>query len=75
MIKDLIDQRSKSLLSLLKLVVNQILKGHYRALHYTALLLKENADLRASNKKKHQKRTRSTRQITHEGGLTIEEGL
>ena len=75
MMKDLIDRRSKSPPSPLKLVVDQILKGHYRALHHTALLLKENADLRASNEKKRQKRTRSTRRITHEGGLTIEEGL
>jgi hypothetical protein len=37
--------------------------------------VKENADLRAANEKKRQKRTRSTRQIAHEGGLSIEEGL
>jgi hypothetical protein len=59
----------------LKLVVNQILKGHYKALHNTALLVKENADLRAANKNKRQKRTRSTRRIEHKGGLSIEEGL
>jgi hypothetical protein len=75
MMKDLIDQRSKSPPSPLKLVVDQILKGHYKALHHTALLVKENADLRATNEKKRQKRTRSTRQIAHEGGLSIEEGL
>jgi hypothetical protein len=73
--KDLIDRRSKSPPSPLKLVVDQILKGHYQALHHTALLVKENADLRAANEKKRQKRTRSTRQIAHEGGLSIEEGL
>jgi hypothetical protein len=44
-------------------------------MHSATLLTKENADLRAANEKKLQKRTRSTRQITHEGGLTIEEGL
>jgi hypothetical protein len=75
MMKDLIDQRSKSPLSPMKLVVDQILKGHYKALHNTALLVKENADLRAANEKKRQKCTRSTRRITHEGGLSIEEGL
>jgi hypothetical protein len=75
MMKDLIDRRSKSPPSPLKLVVDQILKGHYQALHHTALLVKENADLRAANEKKRQKRTRSTRQIAHEGGLSIEEGL
>jgi hypothetical protein len=75
MMKDLIYRRLKSLLSPLKLVVDQILKGHYRALYHTALLVKENTDLRAANEKKRQKRTRSTRQIAHEGGLSIEEGL
>ena len=75
MIKDLIDRRSKSPPSPLKLVVDQILKSHYQALHYTALLVKENADLRAANKKKRQKCTRSTRQIAYKGGLSIEEGL
>ena len=44
-------------------------------MHSAALLAKENADLRAANEKKRQKRTRSTRQIAHEGGLSIEEGL
>ena len=37
--------------------------------------MKENADLRVANKKKRQKRTRSTRQIAHKEGLSIEEGL
>jgi hypothetical protein len=75
MMKDLIDQRSKSPPSPLNLVVDQILKGHYQALHHTAFLVKENADLRAANEKKRQKRTRSTTRIAHEGGLSIEEGL
>ena len=44
-------------------------------MYNAALLTKENADLRAVNEKKRQKRTRSTRQIAHEGGLSIEEGL
>ncbi|KAJ5240629.1 uncharacterized protein N7469_002220 [Penicillium citrinum] len=75
MMKDLIDRRSKSPPSPLKLVFDQILKGHYQALHHTALLVKENADLRAANEKKRQKRLRSTRHIVHKGGLSIEEGL
>lgn len=74
-IKDLIDRRSKSSPSPLKLVVDQILKGHYQALHHTALLVKENADLHAANEKNRQKRLRSTRQNVHKGGLSIEEGL
>jgi hypothetical protein len=56
-------------------MLDQIIKGHCMALHNSALLAKENADLRAANEKKRQKRTRSNRQIAHEGGLTIEEGL
>jgi hypothetical protein len=35
----------------------QIIKGHSIALHNTALLAQENANLRAVNKKKRQKRT------------------
>jgi hypothetical protein len=44
-------------------------------MHNTALLAKENADLRAANEKKRHKRNRSTRKIAHKGGLSIEEGL
>lgn len=43
-------------------------------IHNAALLAQENANLRAANKKR-QKRTRSTRQIAHTGGLSVEEGL
>lgn len=38
-----------------------------------ALLEKEVSDLRAENEKKKQKRTRSTRTIVHEGGLSVQE--
>ena len=38
-----------------------------------ALLAKENNDLHAANEKQKQKRTRSSRQIPHEGGLSVEE--
>jgi hypothetical protein len=44
-------------------------------MHNAALLTKENHDLRVANEKKRQKRTRSTRQIAHKGGLSIEEGI
>lgn len=44
-------------------------------MHSAALLAQENASLRRANEKKHQKCTRSNRQIAHEGGLTIAEGL
>ena len=42
-------------------------------MYNAALLAKENNDLRAANEKKRQKRTRSKRQIRHEGGLTVQE--
>ena len=52
-----------------------MIKGAYLSLYTDALLKKDNANLRVANEKKRQKRTRSTRQIAHEGGLSIEEGL
>jgi hypothetical protein len=75
MLKDLLKQRSTSPPSPSKTMLDQIIKGHCIALHNTALLAQENADLRRANEKKRQKRTRSNRQIAHEGGLTIAEGL
>jgi hypothetical protein len=56
-------------------VVDQILKGHFLALHNTALLAQDNANLRAANEKKRQKRNRWHRLIPYEGGLSVEEGL
>jgi hypothetical protein len=44
-------------------------------MHSAALLAQENATLRRANEKKRQKRTRSNRQMPHNGGLTIAEGL
>jgi hypothetical protein len=44
-------------------------------MHSAALLAQENANLRGANEKKRQKRTRSNRQLAHEGGLTVEVGL
>jgi hypothetical protein len=75
LLKEMLKQRSKSPPSPLKTIVDQIIKGHSIALHNTALLVQENANLRAANEKKRQKRIRSNRQIAHEGGLTVEEGL
>ncbi|OQD83131.1 hypothetical protein PENANT_c018G01021 [Penicillium antarcticum] len=40
-----------------------------------AILEKEVSDLRAENKKKKRKRTRSTRQISREQGLSVSEAL
>jgi hypothetical protein len=75
MMKDLIDRRSKSPPSPLKLVVDQILKGHYLSLHNLALTLQDNANLRAANEKIIKRRNLSARQIPCEAGLTVEEGL
>ena len=55
--------------------VSRSIKGYCVALHNTALLAQENADLRRANEKKRQKRTRSNRHMAHEEGLTIAEGL
>ena len=73
MLKDLLKQRSNSPPSPSKIMLDQIIKGHYIALYNTALLAQENANLRASNEKIVKKRTRSTKQIPCEEGLTTEE--
>ena len=75
MVKDLLKQRSNSPPSPLNTLLDQIIKGHSIALHNTTLLAHEIASLRAANEKKRQKRTRSNRQIPHEGGLTAGAGL
>ena len=56
-------------------MLDQIIKGHYIALHNTALLAEENANLRIANEKVIKKRTRSTKQIPCKEGLTVKEGL
>lgn len=75
MLKDLLKQRSNSPPSPSKTVLDQIIKGHSIALHSTAILAQDNANLRAANEKVVKKRNRSTRQIPCEEGLTVEEGL
>jgi hypothetical protein len=75
MLKELLKQRSNSPPNPSKIMLDQIIKGHYISLHNTALLAQENANLRVANEKKRQKRTRSNRQMEHEGGLSVEEGL
>jgi hypothetical protein len=73
MLKDLLKQRSNSPPSPSKTMLDQIIKGHCIALHNTALLAQENANLRAANEKVVKKRTRSTKQIPCEEGLSAEE--
>lgn len=75
MLKDLLKQRSHSPPTPSKVMLDQIIKGCAVTMHNAALLAQENANLRAANEKKRQKRKRSTRQIAHEGGLSVEEGL
>ena len=73
MLKDLLKQRSNSPPSLSKTMLDQIIKGHCIALHNTTLLAQEVTNLRAANKKVVKKRSRSTKQIPCEEGLTVEE--
>jgi hypothetical protein len=74
-LKDLLRKRSNSPPSPSKTILDQIIKGHYISLHNTALLAQEVINLRTANKKVAKKRTRSTKQIPCEEGLTVEEGL
>lgn len=71
MLKELLKQWSNSPPTPSKIMLDQIVKGHYISLHNTALLAQENANLRAANEKKRQKRNRSTRQIPCNSGLTV----
>lgn len=74
MLKDLLKQRSKSPPSPSKAILDQIIKGHCIALHNTALLAQENANLRTANEKVVKKRKRLTKRISCEEGLTVEVG-
>ena len=75
MLKDLLHRRSNSPPSLSNTILDRIIKGHCEALHNTALLAQENANLRIANEKIVKKRNRPTRQIPCGEGLTVEEGL
>ena len=57
-----------------KAALDQLVKGCEMAMNSAILLAKENQDLRATNEKRRQKRRRSTRQIAHTEGLSIQEG-
>jgi hypothetical protein len=75
MMRRLLDRRSKSPPSPLKLVVDRVIKGHYLTLHTLALLMQDNANLRIANEKIVKKSGRSTKHLPCEEGLTIEEAL
>jgi hypothetical protein len=74
-LKELLKQRSHSPPTPSKIMLDQIIKGCAVTMHNAAILAQENANLRAANEKKRQKRNRSTRQMAHDGGLPVEEGI
>jgi hypothetical protein len=71
MLKGLLNRRSQTPTPL----IDQIIKGYAMVMYSATLLSQENANIRAANEKKRQKRQRSTRQIPYEEGLSIEEGI
>jgi hypothetical protein len=75
MLKDLLRQRSNSPPSLIKSMLDQIIKGSYLSLHSAALLAQDIANLRIANKKIVKKRSQLTKRLPYEEGLTVEEGL
>ncbi|KKA17135.1 Transposase [Rasamsonia emersonii CBS 393.64] len=72
-IKALLKRRTQSPPSPTNAALNQLIKGCQLAMNSAVILAKENHDLRAANEKQKQKRKRSTNQISHEGGLSIQE--
>ncbi|KAL1986329.1 hypothetical protein VTN96DRAFT_6561 [Rasamsonia emersonii] len=72
-IKALLNQRMQSPPSPINVALNQLIKGCQLAMNSAVILAKENHDLQAANEKQKQKRKRSTNQISHEGGLTVQE--
>ena len=72
-IKALLKQRPKSPPSPLNSAINQVLKACQITMQSAAFLEKEVSDLRAANERQKQKRSRSTRQIAHEGDISVEE--
>jgi hypothetical protein len=70
-IKALLKQRSKSPPSPLNSAIDQVLKAYQITMQSAALLEKEVSELRAANETKKRKRTRSTRQIASEEGLSV----
>lgn len=74
-IKALLKQRSKSPPSPLNSAIDQVLKACQVTMQSAALLEKEVSELRAANETKKRKRTRSTRQIPLEEGLSVSEAI
>jgi hypothetical protein len=74
-LRKLLKQRSNIPPTPSKIMLDQIIKGCAITMHNAALLAQENANLRAANEKLRQKRGRSTKQMAHDGGLSVEEGI
>ncbi|KAL1970075.1 hypothetical protein VTN77DRAFT_6480 [Rasamsonia byssochlamydoides] len=72
-IKALLKWHMQSPLSPTNAALNQLIKGCQLAMNIAVILAKENRDLWAANKKQKQKCKRSTNQVSHEGGLTVQE--
>jgi hypothetical protein len=72
-VQKLVKERSQSPPTPVDTALGQLVKGCQLAMQSATILAKENQDLRAANKKKRQKRTRSTRQIAHESSLSVQE--
>jgi hypothetical protein len=75
MLKGLLNRRSQSRSQTPTPLLNQLVKGCAMVMYSAALLSQENANLRAANEKKRQKRQRSTRHIPCEEGLSVEEAI
>jgi hypothetical protein len=75
MLKDLLKRRLNSPLSLLKAILDQLIKGHYLSLYSTILLVEDNENLRMANEKMIKKRNRLTKRIPYVEGLTIKEAI
>jgi hypothetical protein len=72
-IKALLQRRSRSPPTPSKSRLDQLIKGSERAMHQVALLTRELHDLRAANEKQKQKRKRSQKQLSHTGGILVQE--
>jgi hypothetical protein len=71
--KALLKQGSRSPPTPTKSTLDQLIKGSEKAMYQVAFLTKELRDLRAANEKQKQKSQRSTKRLSHAGGLSIQE--
>jgi hypothetical protein len=74
-IKALIKKRSQSPPTPTDRALNQLIKGCELAMNSAIFLAHENSALRAENEKKRQKRARTNRWVSNQGGISVEEAL